>query len=58
MRKRENTQTASLVYGHRRGIGSTFYLRASFGRTLNPDSLAWNYQTEVFAKGSWSFDVL
>jgi len=29
-----------------------------FGRVLSPDSRAWNYQTEVFAKGSWTFDVL
>ena len=55
---RENTETVSLVYGHRRGIGTSFYLGASFARTRVPDAATRSYQTEIFAKGSWSFDVL
>ena len=55
---RENSETVSLVYGHRRGIGTSFYLGASFGRVRNTDTDPRNYQTEIFAKGSWTFDVL
>ncbi len=55
---RENSATISLVYGHRRGIGTSFYLGASFGRSRDPDAGVKSYSAEVFAKGSWSFDVL
>ena len=55
---RENSETISLVYGHRRGIGTSFYLGASFGRSRDPDAGVKSYNAEVFAKGSWSFDAL
>ncbi|HUP98705.1 MAG TPA: DUF5916 domain-containing protein [Usitatibacter sp.] len=55
---RDNQENLSLVYGHRRGIGASFYLGASFSRLRDPDAGVRNYQTEVFAKGSWTFDVL
>ncbi len=55
---RENSETVSLVYGHRRGIGKSFYLGASIGRSRDPDAGVKSYSAEVFAKGSWSFDVL
>ena len=55
---RENSETISLVYGHRRGIGTSFYLGASFGRSRDADAGIKSYNAEVFAKGSWSFDVL
>ena len=55
---RENTETISLVYGHRRGLGATFYLGATFARTRDPDAGVRRYQSEIFAKGSWTFDVL
>jgi hypothetical protein len=55
---RENSETLSLVYGHRRGIGTTFYVGASAVRNRDPDAGIKSYQVEVFAKGSWSFEVL
>jgi hypothetical protein len=55
---RDNQETLSLVYGHRRGTGASFYVGANFARLRDPDAGVRNYQTEVFAKGSWTFDVL
>ncbi|HYC38403.1 MAG TPA: DUF5916 domain-containing protein [Usitatibacter sp.] len=55
---REDSSTLSVVYGHRRGIGTSFYVGATFSRDRNPDVGFKRYQAEVFAKGSWSFDVL
>jgi len=55
---RENTDTVSIVYGHRRGLGTNFYFGTTYSRTRNPDAGVKSYQTEIFAKGSWSFDVL
>jgi hypothetical protein len=54
----ESSETLSLVYGHRRGIGTSLYLGASYGRARNPDAGVNSSHAEVFAKGSWSFDVL
>ena len=54
----EKSSTVSLVYGHRRGIGTTFYLGATVGRTRVPDAGLRSDQLEVFAKASWTFDVL
>lgn len=55
---RENGETISVVYGHRRGIGTSFYVGATYGRGRDPDAGYRHYQTEVFAKASWTFDVL
>ena len=55
---REANNTVSLVYGHRRGIGTSFYLGATWSRALNADTGFKATQTELFAKGSWTFDVL
>ena len=55
---RDNEDRVSLVYGHRRGVGTTFYLGANFARVRDADGGARNYQAEVFAKASWTFDVL
>jgi hypothetical protein len=55
---RENSETVSVVYGHRRGIGTTFYLGANFTRNRDPDAGIKSYQVEIFAKGSWSFEIL
>ena len=55
---REDNTTVSLVYGHRRGIGTTFYVGATWTRALDADAGLKRYQAEVFAKGSWAFDVL
>jgi hypothetical protein len=54
----EDQSTFSVVYGHRRGIGTNFYLGATFSRTRDLDLGGRSYQAEVFAKGSISFDVL
>ena len=55
---RDNGETLSVVFGHRRGIGATFYLGANFARFRDPDAGVRTYQAEIFAKGSWTFDVL
>jgi hypothetical protein len=55
---REKSDTLSVVYGHRRGLAFTVYVGATFGRTEDADAGFRRYQTEVFAKGSWTFDVL
>jgi hypothetical protein len=55
---RENTDTLSLVYGHYHRIGTTFYVGANASRSRIPDSGVAHDQLEVFAKGSWSFDLL
>ena len=54
----ERTETVSLVYGHRRGLGATFYLGANFARTRDADAGIHKDQSEVFAKASWTFNVL
>jgi hypothetical protein len=54
---RENSETLSLVYGHRRGIGTSLYFGASFGRSRDPDAAIRSYNAEIFAKGSLAFDV-
>ncbi len=55
---RDDSQTISVVYGHRRGIGTSFYLGATFSRARDPDAGIRRHQAEVFAKGSWTFDLL
>jgi hypothetical protein len=54
---RQKSDTLSVVYGHRRGLYLTLYLGATFGRTEDADTGFRRYQSEVFAKGSWTFDV-
>ena len=55
---RENTQRLSIVYGHRVGIGKTFYVGANFERDRSADLGVHTDKLEVFTKASWSFDVL
>jgi hypothetical protein len=55
---RENSETVSIVYGHRRNLGTVFYLGASFGRNRIPDAGVHSRQAEIFAKASWAFEVL
>lgn len=54
----DDSATLSVVYGHRRGIGTSFYLGATFSRERVPGLGFKRYQAEVFAKASWTFDVL
>ncbi len=53
----EKSETASLVYGHRRGLGTSFYLGATVSRSLEPSVKFSRRQSEVFAKWSWAFDL-
>ncbi|HXN14763.1 MAG TPA: DUF5916 domain-containing protein, partial [Usitatibacter sp.] len=55
---RENSDTLSVVYGHRRGIGKTFYLGATVQRNRDADAGVHRRQIEIFAKASWSFELL
>ena len=55
---REKSSTVSIVYGHRRGIGTSFYVGATFGRARDADSGVRRDVAEVFAKGSITFDLL
>ena len=55
---REQADTLSLVYAHRRGLGLVFYLGGTLGRTLDADTGYRRRQVEIFVKGSWTFDVL
>ena len=55
---REDSKTISVVYGHRRGIGASFYVGATFTRDRDFDSGFRRHQAELFAKASWTFDVL
>ena len=55
---RDDAGTVSLMYGHRQGIGTTFYVGTTFGRQREPDGRVKSYQAEVFVKGSIALDVL
>ena len=55
---REDSETVSIVYGHRRGISAAFYLGASYSRNRVPEQGVNARQAEVFTKASWTFDVL
>ena len=55
---RETSQRVSLVYGHRVGIGKTFYVGANFGRDRIADLGVHTDRAEIFTKASWSFDLL
>ena len=55
---RDTAATVSIVYGHRRGLGTSVYFGTTFGRQRDPDGSVKKYQAEVFVKGSWSFDLL
>ena len=54
----ERSETVSLVYGHRRGLGATFYVGATHSRLRDPDAGMRRELSEVFVKGSWTFHVL
>jgi hypothetical protein len=53
----EKTETLSVVYGHRRGLGTSFYVGATASRTVDPSARFTRRQNEVFAKWSWAFDA-
>jgi hypothetical protein len=53
----EKSEIASVVYGHRRGLGTNFYLGVTQSRTIDPASRTTRRQGEIFAKWSWAFDL-
>ncbi len=53
----QKNEIASMVYGHRRGLGTNFYLGFTSSRALDPDGNYTRRQNEVFAKWSWAFDL-
>jgi hypothetical protein len=55
---REHAETVSIMYGHRRGLGATFYVGATYSRQRDADAAFEREIAEVFAKASWTFDVL
>ena len=55
---REERTTLSVVYGHRRRIGTAFYVGANLTRTHDAVGPVTGHQVELFAKASWTFDVL
>jgi len=54
----DSNDTVSIVYGHRRGLGTNFYAGFNWSRVRDRDAGIRTYQTEFFVKGSWAFDVL
>ena len=54
---REKTETVSVVFGHRRGLGASLYLGANYARIRDPDSGIRTDLSEVFAKAAWTFNV-
>jgi hypothetical protein len=53
----EKSEIASIVYGHRRGLGTNVYIGATTSRTLDPSGHFVRRQNEIFFKCSWSFDL-
>jgi hypothetical protein len=53
----EKTETLSLVYGHLRSLGTSFYVGATTSRSLDTTAGFKRRQNELFVKLSWSFDV-
>lgn len=53
----QKNEIASIVYGHRRGLGTNFYLGFTSSRMLDPDGNYTRRQNEIFAKWSWAFDL-
>ncbi len=53
----DKTETRSLVYSHKRGLGTNFYLGVNSSRSIEPGT---NYQrriNEIFFKASYAFDL-
>jgi hypothetical protein len=46
-----------LVYGHLRGLGTTFHVGVNTTRSTEPSEQYKRRQDEVFVKASWAFDV-
>jgi hypothetical protein len=55
---RDDTETVSLVYGHRPTIHTNFFFGANWSRNRTPDVPVKSYQMEIFAKGSIAFEFL
>ncbi|MFN7221593.1 MAG: hypothetical protein ACK5UX_13260, partial [Burkholderiales bacterium] len=53
----DKTETNSIVYAHKRGLGSTIYIGANASRSLDPAASYSRRINEVFIKASWAFDL-
>jgi hypothetical protein len=53
----EKSEILSLVYGHRRGLGTNFYVGATTSRSIDPAGHYHRHQNEIFVKWSWAFDL-
>lgn len=54
---REKTETVSLVYGHRAGLGTNIYFGATVSKSSDPGAAFPRNLSEVFIKASWAFDL-
>ena len=54
----DKSEIASVVYGHRRGLGTNFYLGFTQSRSVDPGNTFARRQSEIFAKWSWAFDLV
>jgi hypothetical protein len=53
----DKTEVISLVYGHRRGLGTNFYLGATSSRAIEPAATYTRRINEIFIKASYAFDL-
>ncbi len=51
------TETQSLVYSHKRGLGNTFYVGVNASRSIEPGANYLRRINEVFVKASLAFDL-
>ena len=55
---REKSETLSVVYSHKRGIGTAFHVGATVSRERIPALGLRATRAELFAKASWALDLL
>ncbi len=53
----DKNEVASVVYSHRRGLGTNFYVGYTQSRTVNPANAYERKQNEFFVKWSLAFDL-
>jgi hypothetical protein len=53
----DKSEVVSLVYGHRRGLGTNFYLGATSSRAIEPAVTYTRRINEIFFKASYAFDL-
>lgn len=55
---KKSEDTLSVVYGHRRGLSMSLYVGATYARAKDADAGFRRSQSEVFVKGTYTFDLL